>query len=288
MKKATVAKRAKKETVVSNVAKKAKKETKPKCMDLIRLKLAIEACTTPIWTIDPGTSAPGWLRFDPITKRITMYFYRKRQEERSNEIRLQNEMFNDWILDIRCLEHPTLEDAKPFGSFTRTSMIQAMIQPIIRCIQAETQIVDVVIEDYAFSARNASSTGMFEFGGIMRSMLSNSGHRVHELPISTNKKWFTGHGKCHKSDMYNTFVNSYKMPDLLSLIGISYTHFTSTPKPVEDLIDAFSFLCVFIYHNAVLKQRMKKISAGPKKRKRSESKMQQNTQQPPKSQKKTK
>ena len=169
-----------------------------------------------------------------------MYGLRNRQKEKSNliEIHAPGHIFHEWLFEITFIvENQTNDDFSLF----RFQRYQNRLQTLLGIIGSAPGAL-IGIEGYSYqSTATESDTMLKELGGALRLYLCQLQHKLLEIPPSTVKKIFSGKGSAKKKDMYESFLTSFGMPDMLPLMSLPpWKQLKEPPHPVEDMTDAFA------------------------------------------------
>jgi Holliday junction resolvasome RuvABC endonuclease subunit len=158
-----------------------------------------------------------------------------------------NSPFFGWTLDVSLIESLE-ESAKSVNHFSyslfRFTRYEERLQKLLSLIGTESRMVG--IEGFSYNSKaTQADTFLKELGGCLRLSLCRMKHTVLEIPPSTVKKIFTTNGQASKVDMYNTFVQTFHLPDLFALLNIADNEDKSKsreniPNPIEDIVDALA------------------------------------------------
>ena len=238
--------------------RKGPKKTATKVITIESLLEKLKNAKGLYWALDPGVASPALFRIEPQKKSLKAYYYKKKESNPkiffSQKIDDNRSCFFQWDFEVVCLD----EDHSNDGSFARTNRMIAKIKPMIDIINQYSEIQTIAIEDYAYQAgssrfakkaKNSASTSILcENGGILRMMLSQNNHQIVEVPISTNKKQYCGNGHAKKSDMEQSWLQKFYMPDLKIILKKKKKVYTKVPSGCDDICDAHA-LCVGLLYS---------------------------------------
>jgi len=95
------------------------------------------------------------------------------------------------------------------------------------------------MEGYAFDAKSSSVSKLHELGGIVKYQLYLQKFTVEEIAPTKLKKWFTGHGRATKEDMYMHAIKGC-FPELINTFEMQACK--GIPNPVQDIVDAYALV----------------------------------------------
>jgi len=156
-------------------------------------------------------------------------------------------IFHNWLLQVSLIPEP-IETAPNFSLF-RFARYEMKLKKLLALIGNKSPNTIVGIEGYSYqsSATEAESI-LKELGGCLRYLLCNMQHIILEIPPSTVKKIFSAQGGADKNDMYQAYIEKYKLSDLFSSMNVKRPP-KNIPNPISDLVDALAvamstlFLC---------------------------------------------
>lgn len=207
--------------------------------------------------LDFSMRTPGIGFFDGY--EIYIYFVGYRKREKGMAFTLTSTINPSLTVRIMALPEPdrgakNLTRAQSYENLV--SMCDDLIAHHQKLSRATAEQTHVAIEHYAFGANGSSMSKLYEIGGIMRNRLlvSRGITKVSEVPPSKLKKSFTeGMGRASKGDMFRHFTGRWGFPDPSSALRFKSPVLQiategpmreKTPKPIEDIVDAFALLTI--------------------------------------------
>jgi Holliday junction resolvasome RuvABC endonuclease subunit len=204
--------------------------------------------------IDMSLNNPGVAMINTSTRHLKLIFFRNRGCEDTKTVCLSDESFGSpWLMTLICCERVRAGELASFGCVAKSARYLSTLQPILSLIQTErfscgqkALVTAIGIENYAFNMSNTSSQStLMELGGCLRLCLSSLGLAYEDISPTKVKKVFSDNGRANKRDMFNSFREIYRLPDLQNLLKIGTTK--QIPHPVEDLVDAFAVaVCLLV------------------------------------------
>lgn len=120
----------------------------------------------------------------------------------------------------------------------------------------------IAVEDYAYDAKGFVFD-LAEFEGNIKMNLWRRGKTLRFYPPGTHKKFFTGHGDCHKLLPYETYLKytgvKFDISDLPPVVDDK-----KGAMPTSDILDAYA-LCELLRHELIVKNNKKALSGLTKK-----------------------
>jgi Holliday junction resolvasome RuvABC endonuclease subunit len=175
--------------------------------------------------IDPSLSSTGLTIFDKDTNLFTCFFFPKRKKDLEYHKSIKN-------FEIIALE--PMPDTKNV-----IERIYHVVENVAKEVNFHVDIEGIYIEGAAYSGGGR----IFDLGqiaGALKYALYKSSHIINEVPIGTNKKYFTGKGNSNKFVMINYLKHHFGI-DLFELFEIKKT--SKSLNTIEDICDSISLAC---------------------------------------------
>lgn len=102
---------------------------------------------------------------------------------------------------------------------------------------------DILIENFSYSSKGSSITGMAENCSTLKTAIYRSGMVYDTIAPKTLKKFANGNGNSKKEDLYISFVEETSV-DLKEIFDCTKT---KNPKPVDDIVDSY-YLCKYVHN----------------------------------------
>jgi Holliday junction resolvasome RuvABC endonuclease subunit len=234
----TTKKRSRSSTPKPN--KRAKSSTpKIPCLTSDQIRSRVQSLTAPVMGIDLSVSNPSVAILNPLTKKITLFFYRNRQADLAHAQQpIVDGPFVGWTMETQCWER--VDDVTTKGPIPRYDRFRPIVQQIARLVGDNHHGV-VGIEHY--SLQNPMNSGshslMIELGACLRWQIGTLTPIIMEIAPLQVKRLFCGLGKATKDDMYRAFSETYHLPNLYTMLGMKHDYL-KTPHPIEDMVDALA------------------------------------------------
>ena len=154
--------------------------------------------------------------------------------------------FHNWLLQVSLI--PEENPATHFSLF-RFARYETKLKKLLALIGPKAPNTIVGIEGYSYQSNATEADSILkELGGCLRFMMCTMQHTILEIPPSTVKKLFSGQGGADKTDMYQAYVERYRLSDLFTNMHVKRP-LKNIPNPISDLVDALAvamstlFLC---------------------------------------------
>ena len=143
-----------------------------------------------------------------------------------------------------------------------------VVKQVSECIRTLSRIYDVqtpvILEGYPYAKVSSSSSVLYELGGMLRFLLTESGVPYTVCSPSSAKKSMSGNGAADKKEVLTAAIERQYLPkDIYDLLSLRLSKSEIPPNPLQDIVDA---IALATYEpKSGNKRKKRKKSSNPKK-----------------------